>query len=78
MRPQIAWQELSDDELEDVLQAAEAERMRRWHARRRPSFVDDLRTRLMKEGGSDGRDATGGACGRCAVTSDDKARQERR
>jgi hypothetical protein len=52
MRPQISWQELSDDELEDVLQEAEAERRRRWKLRRTPSFVDALRTQLRKEGGS--------------------------
>jgi hypothetical protein len=51
MRPQISWQDLSDDEIEDLLQEAEAERMRRWKARRTPTFVDDLRTQLRKEGG---------------------------
>jgi hypothetical protein len=52
MRPPIAWQDLTDDELEDVLQEAEAERRRRWKLRRTPSFVDELRTQLRKAGGS--------------------------
>ena len=47
----VNWQDLSDDVLDELLDVIEAVRMRRWKARRTPSFVDELRTQLKKEGG---------------------------
>ena len=41
--PTIEWATLTNDELAELILAAEAEEQRRWYARRPRSLVDELR-----------------------------------
>ena len=47
--PEIDWQSLTDDELDQLIQLAQAEQRRRWEAQRPPSLVDDLRAAIRAQ-----------------------------
>jgi hypothetical protein len=49
MLPPIDWQALTEDELDALEEALNAEKQRRWRQRRGRSFAEDMREGLRRE-----------------------------